>query len=552
MAVFQGIFTNCGHHTGMCHSFVLKCLPLLLAAPMCLAPQLPAWAQGSSGSSWSLPALGEDGDLSLSEERRIGDQIVRSIYRDPDYLDDPALMAYVQTIWRPLKLAAEQRGEVAPEMAERFAWTLLLDRNPQVNAFALPGGYMGVNLGLLATVATPDELASVLAHETSHVSQRHIARLLAKQGRDAPLMLAALVLGALAASKAQNADIASAAIVGGQAMMAQKQLNFSRDMEREADRVGFGVLTDAGYDGLGFVTMFDKLQQASRLNDDGAFPYLRSHPLTTERIADMQARVPMNAAPHPGQTVVSPQYHALMAARAKVLAENSVDRWRNLLQPGKQSGNALLGARYAATLAAAKLRDPNTALSQWQQLQALPVTDPLARQAIQWLRLEVLLELQDTPALKDPAQQKALQVLREQALASGTREGLILGARAAQLADATAQRQAAGTLQEWTVLHPRDALAWQTLAQLQAALQQPVLSARAEAEARWAQLDLSGALERFRSAQRLAQQGRTANHYELSILDARVRQVETELREQLCDDARRSGDPRCQRMIDAP
>jgi predicted Zn-dependent protease len=107
-------------------------------------------------------------------------------------------------------------------------------------------------------------------------------------------------------------------------------------------------------------------------------------------------------------------------------------------------------------------------------------------------------------------------------------------------------------LQEWTVQHPRDALAWQTLAQLQAALQQPVLSARAEAEARWAQLDLSGALERFRSAQRLAQQGRTANHYELSILDARVRQVETELREQLCDDARRSGDPRCQRMIDAP
>ena len=99
--------------------------------------------------------------------------------------------------------------------------------------------------------------------------------------------------GALAASRAANASNMSAAnavMVGGQAVAMQSQLNFSRDMEREADRVGYGVMTDAGYEPQGFVSMFEKLQQAARLNDNGAFPYLRSHPMTTERIADAQAR----------------------------------------------------------------------------------------------------------------------------------------------------------------------------------------------------------------------------------------------------------------------
>ena len=231
--------------------------------------------------------------MSIADERRLGDSIARQLYQDPDYLDDPVLVDYLQAIWQPLLAAGRARGDVPPELSERLAWELLINRVKDVNAFALPGGYMGVNLGLIAVTETPEELASVLAHEMSHVSQRHIARMIARQNRDAPWLMGAMILGALAARN--NVDVANAAIAGSQALAVQNQLNFSRDMEREADRVGFGVLTDAGFEGQGFVSMFDKLQQASRLNDDGAFPYLRSHPLTTERIADMHARLPLAA-----------------------------------------------------------------------------------------------------------------------------------------------------------------------------------------------------------------------------------------------------------------
>ena len=278
------------------------------------APGVPAATAGEP-TNLQLPTLGDGSDMTSSDERRLGDRIAREIYRDPDYIDDPVLGEYVQGIWQPLLAAARARGDLTPELDERFAWEIMLGRDRTVNAFALPGGYLGVHLGLIAIVGSRDELASVLGHELSHVTQRHISRLMSKQGQQAPWLIGAMILGVLAASK--SADAGNALIVGGQAVAAQTQLNFSRDMEREADRIGFGVMTQAGFEAQGFVSMFDKLQQASRLNDNGAYPYLRSHPLTTERIADMRARLPLGAA-----TAVSATFsaeHAMISARARAL-----------------------------------------------------------------------------------------------------------------------------------------------------------------------------------------------------------------------------------------
>ena len=235
-----------------------------------------------------LPTLGDTSEMTSATERKLGERIARELYRDPDYIDDPVLDEYVQDIWKRLLAAARTRGELTAELDERFAWQVLLGKDRSINAFALPGGWLGLHLGLISATATRDELASVLAHELSHVTQRHISRLMTQQSRQTPWVIGAMILGALAASK--SPDAGNAVMAGGQALAMQNQLNFSRDMEREADRIGFGVMTQAGFEPQGFVTMFDKLQQAARLNDNGNFPYLRTHPMNTERIADMQAR----------------------------------------------------------------------------------------------------------------------------------------------------------------------------------------------------------------------------------------------------------------------
>jgi beta-barrel assembly-enhancing protease len=221
-------------------------------------------------------------------------------------------------------------------------------------------------LGLIAVVSSNDELASVLAHELSHVTQRHIARSMDEQAKMTPWVIGSMILGAIAVSK--NPQAAQGLIVGGQAAAIQSQLSYSRDMEREADRVGFGVLADAGYDPQGFVGMFAKLQQAAGVNDSGAFPYLRSHPLTTERIADMQARLQLNGArPRSSGDMVQ----AMLAARARVMSQNSVEALKAWTQDSKATSpqaNARnrRGLLYAATLAHLQLRDMAAAERSWQ------------------------------------------------------------------------------------------------------------------------------------------------------------------------------------------
>jgi predicted Zn-dependent protease len=268
-----------------------------------------------------LPSLGESAsdDLTVAAEKRLGEQIMREIRRDPDYLDDPVLLDYLQSIWNPLVSAARQRGDLSADIGAAFAWEAFLVRDRSVNAFALPGGFVGVHLALIALTGSGDELASVLAHELSHVTQRHIARSITNSQRQGLLAMAGLILGILAAGRSHSPDAAQAAVIGSQAASVQGQLNFSRDMEREADRIGFAVLDQAGFEPAGMALMFEKLDQANRLNDSGSYPYLRSHPLTTERIAEARVRA--------GATVPG----ALLRSRRAGACRNSI--WKARLPP---------------------------------------------------------------------------------------------------------------------------------------------------------------------------------------------------------------------------
>ena len=130
-----------------------------------------------SPAAAQLPSLGDAGSMTVNAERKLGDRVVREIYRDPTRIDDVILTDYVDDIWQPLLAASRELGEMTLEQDGRYAWRVFLFRDPTINAFALPGGYFGLHLGLLRMVDTRDELASVLGHELSHVTQRHICLL---------------------------------------------------------------------------------------------------------------------------------------------------------------------------------------------------------------------------------------------------------------------------------------------------------------------------------------------------------------------------------------
>lgn len=507
----------------------------------------PLYAQTNNSSPLvisgnRLPNLGDGIDIPLGVERRLGENIAREIYRDPDYIDDPVLGDYVQSFWQVLLNAARQRGELTPELEQQFAWEVTLIRDRSINAFALPGGYLGVHLGLISAVSNGGELASVLAHELSHVTQRHIARMMSQQGRQGPMVIGAMILGMLAASRTPSASgmsAANAVMVGGQAAAIQSQLNFSRDMEREADRVGYGVMTDAGFEPQGFVTMFEKLQQAARLNDNGSFPYLRSHPMTTERIADAQARQQLLPIKPP---VVTTPLHAMMSARALVLTNPGIDALRGLSVQAASStvSTAPLwrqaGTLYAAAMAEMRQRDWVNARRTLARLEALPLTDPAAQRVVLLFKAE--LALQSGEAIQ------AVNLLntKTSVVNFNDRATRLLLAQSRVATHQPAQgKMAADDLVMWVNRMPRDANAWLYLSAAYELQGDTLRTIRAQAEARAAELDYAAALDRFKAAQavayQLAKEGKLdrSGNIEASIVDARLRELERLRREQMLE-----------------
>jgi predicted Zn-dependent protease len=210
------------------------------------------------------------------------------------YIDDPEVNDYLNELGHRLVAALR-------DVKQDFEFFGVPD--PQVNAFALPGGYIGVHTGLILLTQSESELAGVLAHEISHVTQHHMARALSAQKDSMLMSLAGLALAVLAArgSGASSGEAASAAIAATQALTIQNQLNFTRENEYEADRIGFQRLDDAGFDVTAMATFMERMQRAFRFVEGNAPTYLRTHPITYERIAEAQAR----AYGHPYRQVTS-------------------------------------------------------------------------------------------------------------------------------------------------------------------------------------------------------------------------------------------------------
>lgn len=264
--------------------FRRRLVAALTALALAAAPALPPPLVGVA-TAQALPDLGDVSQVNftLAQERKLGEAIMRQARASGGVLNDPEVNDYLNELGN--RLVA-----VSPDARQDFEFFAVPDNG--INAFALPGGFVGVNTGLVLLAQSESELASVLAHEITHVTQRHIARLLQGQQNSMLMSLAALAVALLAARAggASSGDAAQAAVATSQALALQSQLNFTREFEYEADRIGFQRLAAAGFDVRGAAMFMGRMQRSTRFLEGTAPSYLRTHPVTYERIAEAAAR----------------------------------------------------------------------------------------------------------------------------------------------------------------------------------------------------------------------------------------------------------------------
>lgn len=257
---------------------VKRTLTALLVCAMVPVSLTTAMAQPTG-----LPSLGaaSAADLSPAWERRLGESIIAQGRIDPTYVHDPDINQYLNSMGQRLVRYAP----VSSTSIDLFGV-----KDPVINAFALPGGFIGINTGLMVAATTESELAGVVAHEIAHVTQRHIARGFTQQKQSGHIAMASIA-AALLAAVAGSANLGAGVAAFGQAAAVDGQLGFSRDAEREADRVGFLMLSKAGYNPEGMQNLFERLMQASQFNErGGGGAYMSTHPMSIDRMTDMQNR----------------------------------------------------------------------------------------------------------------------------------------------------------------------------------------------------------------------------------------------------------------------
>lgn len=358
-----------------------KSLRTLTALAACvftvLTPALAAAAlaatQGSSVLDLNLPALGSAGSETLSpaDEYRLGTQLMTRVRADPTYLNDPEISEYLGRLGYQL---------VSHAHTSTYNFEFFAIRDETLNAFALPGGYIAMHTGTIIAAQSESELAGVLAHEISHVAQRHIARMIEGQRSNLAITLGSVLLAILAARAggSSGGNAAAAIAMGSQAAMIQSQLNYSQNAEREADRMGIATLYSAGFDPHGMEDFFSRLQSTNRYYRSAAPAYLSTHPLTTERMADMENRTRQIPA---RMHVDSPDFK-LVQVRARVVQETNWDGWTKLSQEltrerAKASGREACVLDYGISVAQGFLKNADAAYAYAQKAMTCGIRSPI-------------------------------------------------------------------------------------------------------------------------------------------------------------------------------
>lgn len=463
------------------------------------------FAWGTATLAQGLPDLGDASSAALSEsqERTIGNRIMREVRIDKDYIDDPEIADYMTSLGERLLAGAE---------GPRRPLDFFVVNDDSINAFALVGGHIGVHSGLILLSQNESELAGVVGHEIAHILQKHQARMMHGQRGAQFTSLAALALAILASrsGSSQAGQVTEAAIASAGALSIQSQIDYTREHEREADRVGLTLVERAGLDPRGMGTFFERLLRANRLNEFKGVPsYLRTHPLTTERIADIQDRLLL------GNAKLVPDSFEYRLARAKLRsrtgsATEAVTLFRTML-----ADKTVVRPRedvYGLALALRRAREFDAAFKALAPLRTAGGTHPafelLAGQLLGDLgRYDEALALYRTSMRANP-QHRATSYAYYDLLLQTDRSGEVI----AEL------EQRLRSTQE-------DARLYELQARAFAASGQRIAQHRAQAEAHVRRGNLAAAVDQLE----LALKTKSDNFYELSSAESRLRELRSQL-----------------------
>lgn len=454
-----------------------------------------------SAAEISLPDIGDPSSALLSQvdEQALGEAFMREIRARVDVVDEPEIADYVQSLGYRLSSHSEM-----PE--GRFHFFVIA--SPVINAFAAPGGFIGINSGLIEATTSESELAAVIAHEIAHVTQRHLARSIELADKmTLPALagiIAAIALGIAGGGQAGAA--AAAAVSAGQAQM---QLNFSRSNEQEADRLGMHILYSSGFDPQAMSTFFERLQQSQRYY---AKPpeFLSTHPVTGSRIADARSR----AEQFPYRHYVDSTAYQLIQAKLRVIANGDPRQALEYFAEAKEEEQprVRLATRYGYALALLKAGYPERARA---ELRELPPADGQAQIPVQIATARAELELGNIEGALQVYEEATSLYPNDRALTHGYAEALLRAGQPSKVLD---------LLDRYRRHYSLDAVLYKNLAEAHARLGHQVEAKLALAEHYYHAGQLDAAILQMRLAQKMPEN----DFYRRARLKARLSELETE------------------------
>ena len=323
-----------------------------------------------------LPNLGDYSEtiIGAHEESIIGKQILQQVQQSNTVINDVEIEDYLYNLTNKLVRASDYSGS---------GLTFFVVNDSAINAFAMLGGVIGVHTGLILSANSESELASVLSHEIAHITQRHIARMVGKLQKDSFKSYLGLGLALLLARS--NPELAKGALVVSQALGVQTVLDFTRENEKEADRVGLKILHKAGFDARGFIDFFKTLQRGSQYSIGAAPSFLRTHPITSERISDIENR--LTEYPY-RQRLDDPSFHFVKGKIRVSLQDKRSIKKQLEININNKSYVSELGERFALAYAYLLNEDFKDAEREMAWLKSTNIKNPMIDQ----LNIEILIK----------------------------------------------------------------------------------------------------------------------------------------------------------------